>query len=371
MVQDEATQEIVSREYFQASLAVAFAPACKAYQSSKDLVLFWRKFHEHLQSANAFLPQRSRSAFVHAIVHGAIFLRSFQRYEDRFLFAVKTGHPVSHGDVPLIDVVCPNVSLMSFLSPNVPLFSQKVYSLIVHLVFTQERLDAFSLFPICYVQVRDFPMSPCPFISFPAIVNGCLKIPQKGVVAWSIPRRSQRPGAMDDWPDGNERLKALPHITVVHLQGTFQTGFNMLGHRNIQCLLPPLEGMTWNTAPTKHRSAFVLLESVLLPLLQVCHNGLVPAKLSLLALTALHKTERFTIPDGYTFEQAGGYFCQKLRQMAGKIRELVANASTWYTFAKRLSQQERQVMLRYCRCLDNAFERDADTQVRSAGLLFA
>lgn len=171
---------------------------------------------------------------------------------------------------------------------------------------------------------------------------------------------------MDASADCSERLKALPSITVVHLQGAFQTGFKMLGHRNIQCLLPPLEGMTWNTAPAKHRSAFVLLESLLLPLLQLCHNGLLPAKLSMLALTALHKEDRFTIPDGYTFEQAGGYFCQKLRQMAGKIRDLVANASAWHAYGKRLSQQERQVMLRLCRCLDGAFQPDAAPQVCAA-----
>lgn len=167
---------------------------------------------------------------------------------------------------------------------------------------------------------------------------------------------------MDAFVDGHERLKVLPHITVVHVQNAFQAGFTLLGHRNLQCLLPVLEGMTWNTSPTKHRSAFVLLESLLLPLLQLCTNGLLPAKMSLLAMLALHQENRFTIPNGYTIDQAAGYFCQKLRQMAAKIRDLVTNPFQWTVFARRLSEQELRVMLRYCRCLDADFQRDTEEQ---------
>lgn len=160
---------------------------------------------------------------------------------------------------------------------------------------------------------------------------------------------------MDFELDSRERLKVLPHVTVLLLQQAFLTGFQQLGHRNLESLLPTLQGMNWNTAPFKHLQAFVLLESLLIPLLQTCHNGLIPDRMSMLALKALHEQAPFTLPDSMPFPAVAGFLCLKLRQMASKVRTLSSPGGQWESFARKLSAHELKLMLRYCRCLDPNF----------------
>ena len=73
-----------------------------------------------------------------------------------------------------------------------------------------------------------------------------------------------------------ERLKALPHITVMALEACLTAGFERLGHRNLTSFMPTLEGMTWKTALSTHLNAYMALSHLLLALLQECRNGIVP-----------------------------------------------------------------------------------------------
>ena len=71
-----------------------------------------------------------------------------------------------------------------------------------------------------------------------------------------------------------ERLKVLPGVSVHALQNALDKGFKTIGHRSLLVFLPLLEGMNWKTAASKHAAAYVQLEPLLRPLLEVCKNGL-------------------------------------------------------------------------------------------------
>lgn len=161
---------------------------------------------------------------------------------------------------------------------------------------------------------------------------------------------------MENWElDSKERLKVLPHITVVVLQAAFTRGFRQLGHRDLRHLFPHLQGMNWNTAPFKHLQAFVLLESVLVSLLEVYHNGLIPDRMTLLALKGVNEEAPFVLPENVNFCGVASFLSLKLRQMASKFRCLVSSGGQWESLAKKLTSQEHKFLLRFCRCLDANF----------------
>ena len=159
-----------------------------------------------------------------------------------------------------------------------------------------------------------------------------------------------------------ERLKVLPTVSVRNLQDALKKGFQALGHRSLLVFLPLLEGMNWKTAASKHAAAFVQLEPVLKPLLEVCRNGLLPDAMLLSAFYALSKDEKFEFPQEVSVQATSCFFFLKIRQMVAKLRDLVTLHGAWEVLAKKLTEQQHDVLARLCRCLSPTFLTSSPTE---------
>ena len=152
-----------------------------------------------------------------------------------------------------------------------------------------------------------------------------------------------------------ERLKVLPGVSVHALQNALDKGFKTIGHRSLLVFLPLLEGMNWKTAASKHAAAYVQLEPLLRPLLEVCKNGLVPDAMLLSAFYAYSAEHKFEWSQEVSVQATITFFFMKLRQMVAKLRDLVSVNGGWEVLAKKLTQQQHEVIARLCRCLQPSF----------------
>ena len=152
-----------------------------------------------------------------------------------------------------------------------------------------------------------------------------------------------------------ERLKVLPGVSVHALQNALDKGFKTIGHRSLLVFLPLLEGMNWKTAASKHAAAYVQLEPLLRPLLEVCKNGLIPDAMLLSAFYAYSAEHKFEWSQEVSVQATITFFFMKLRQMVAKLRDLVSVNGGWEVLAKKLTQQQHEVIARLCRCLQPSF----------------
>ena len=91
-------------------------------------------------------------------------------------------------------------------------------------------------------------------------------------------------------------------------------------------------------------------------ILKVCSNGLVPDTMLVTAFRSCHAKKPFVVEkDGWEALVNFKFFCLKIRQLCGKIRELVSDMSAWETLAKKMSTAETNAFLRCCRCLKESF----------------
>lgn len=157
-----------------------------------------------------------------------------------------------------------------------------------------------------------------------------------------------------------ERLKVLPKVTVAALEEAVEHGFRELGHRNLSVFLPLLENMSWKTSAAKHVQAFVALEEVLAALLRLCSNGLLPDADLVKAFQAAGRENKFIFSSEHHEAAVLNHFCLRVRQMAGKLRDLVASASAWQSFDRKLTIQQRKVFLKLCRLLQPNFMAGAE-----------
>ena len=128
-----------------------------------------------------------------------------------------------------------------------------------------------------------------------------------------------------------------------------------VGHRNLPSLCPFLEGMSWKTAASRHIEAFLMMSPIIICLFAVCRNGLLPDAMLQKAAFAVHHETPFTCGEGVTFDAAMNYFLLKVRQLAAKIRGLLANTSEWNALSRKLSQQQRDCFLAMLRALQPDF----------------
>ena len=166
-----------------------------------------------------------------------------------------------------------------------------------------------------------------------------------------------------------QRMKVLPSVTVHGLEAALEKGFSQVGHRCLTPFIPLLSKMTWKTAASSHLDAFVALEAILFFLLLECANGLIPDMLLAKAFESLHKKPNagFSYSGPLNFEAISVFFLLKLRQLAGKIRSLVAEKSVWEQTARRADACGYACLLRLCRVLQPNFMADAATSIREPG----
>jgi hypothetical protein len=166
-----------------------------------------------------------------------------------------------------------------------------------------------------------------------------------------------------------QRMKVLPSVTVHGLEAALEKGFSQVGHRCLTPFIPLLSKMTWKTAASSHLDAFVALEAILFFLLLECANGLIPDMLLAKAFESLHKKPNagFSYSGPLNFEAISVFFLLKLRQLAGKIRSLVAEKSVWEQTARKADACGYACLLRLCRVLQPNFMADAATSIREPG----
>ena len=128
-----------------------------------------------------------------------------------------------------------------------------------------------------------------------------------------------------------------------------------VGHRNLRCLFPFLEGTSWKTSASKHIAAYMVVSPLLISLFGVCGNGLLPDAMLQKAAFACHREAPFLYGEGMTFEASMNYFLQKLRQLASKLRGLLGNTSEWNALSRKLSEQQRECFLAMLRALQKDF----------------
>ena len=175
-----------------------------------------------------------------------------------------------------------------------------------------------------------------------------------------------------------DRLKVLSNVSVCALQDALTKGFAQawhslyifsvdfvinfpkafsdvlqVGHRNLRSLCPFLEGMSWKTAASRHIEAYVVMAPLLICLLS--SSGLLPDAVLQKAAFACHHEAPFTCGEGVTFDAAMNYFLLKARQLAAKLRGLLANTSEWSALSRKLSQQQRDCFLAMPRALQPNF----------------
>jgi hypothetical protein len=87
------------------------------------------------------------------------------------------------------------------------------------------------------------------------------------------------------------------------------------------------------------------------------------------AFESLHKKPNagFSYSGPLNFEAISVFFLLKLRQLAGKIRSLVAEKSVWEQTARKADACGYACLLRLCRVLQPNFMADAATSIREPG----
>lgn len=113
--------------------------------------------------------------------------------------------------------------------------------------------------------------------------------------------------------------------------------------------------MSWKTAASRHLPAYLMVAPLLISLSGVCSNGLLPDAMLQKAMLACHHEIPFACGEGVSLEAAMTYFLLKMRQLAAKLRSLLASTSEWNALSRKLTQPQRESFLAMLRALQPGF----------------
>lgn len=113
--------------------------------------------------------------------------------------------------------------------------------------------------------------------------------------------------------------------------------------------------MLWKTAASRHLPAYLMVAPLLISLFGVCSNGLLPDAMLQKAMLACHHEIPFACGEGVGLEAAMTYFLLKMRQLAAKLRSLLASTSEWNALSRKLTQPQRESFLAMLRALQPGF----------------
>ena len=113
--------------------------------------------------------------------------------------------------------------------------------------------------------------------------------------------------------------------------------------------------MSWKTAASRYLPAYLMVAPLLISLSGVCSNGLLPDAMLQKAMLACHHEIPFACGEGVSLEAAMTYFLLKMRQLAAKLRSLLASTSEWNALSRKLTQPQRESFLAMLRALQPGF----------------